>query len=254
MTRDRADVVTDAMLDTWRHLLRAHPDAWVSRRDGVQGCATGIPSPGLNKVWAARLDPDPAGLERMLDEFDERKLPHLLELRPGAGADAVAVAASRGLQPAGELPLMRLDDTARIHATAPPPGFTIRPLEPDEAELHALTAAAGFGEEPELFLRLVPSEMLRADGTRAYVGEVDGQVATTALGVTLGDHVGVFNVATPEAQRRRGYGAAITARVVADGLAAGATWAWLQSSPAGHRIYEALGFDTVERWRCWVRG
>jgi hypothetical protein len=41
--------------------------------------------------------------------------------------------------------------------------------------------------------------------------------------------------------------------VVADGLAAGASWAWLQSSAAGYRVYEALGFETVERWRCWVR-
>ena len=241
------------MLDTWRHLLLAHPDAWVARSHGVQGCATGIPSPGLNGVWAARLDPDPAELDRMLGELDERKLPHLLQLRPGTDASATAVAERRGLEPDEDVPLMRLDDSARIHAAEPPPGFTIRPLDPDEAELHALTAAAGFGEPPEHFVRLVPPELLRAEGTRAYVGDVDGQVATTALGVTLGDYVGVFNVATPKAQRRRGYGAAITARVVADGLAAGASWAWLQSSSVGYRVYEALGFKTVERWRCWVR-
>ncbi len=253
MNRDRGDVVADAMLDTWRHLLLAHPDSWVSQRDGIQCCATGIPSPGLNGVWSARLDPDPAELDRMLDELDERKLPHMLQLRPGTDATATEVAGQRGLVPSDDLPLMRLDDPARIHAAEPPPGFTIRPLDPDEAELHALTAAAGFEEEPEHFLRLVPPELLRADGTRAYVGELDGEIATTALGVTLGDYVGVFNVATPEAHRRRGYGAAITARVVADGLAAGASWAWLQSSTAGHRIYEALGFETVERWRCWVR-
>jgi predicted GNAT family acetyltransferase len=71
--------------------------------------------------------------------------------------------------------------------------------------------------------------------------------------VTLDDYVGVFNVATPPEHRRRGYGAAITARVVSDGLAAGARWAWLQSSPAGYRVYEELGFRTLERWLAWVR-
>jgi predicted GNAT family acetyltransferase len=85
------------------------------------------------------------------------------------------------------------------------------------------------------------------------VGEVDGEIVTTALGTVFGDCVGVFNVATPEAHRRRGHGAAITARVVTDGLAAGADWAWLQSSEVGYRVYEALGFETVERWSCWVR-
>ena len=88
---------------------------------------------------------------------------------------------------------------------------------------------------------------------RSYVGEIDGEIVTTAVGVTVGDRVGVFNVATPSQHRRRGYGAAITVRVVEDGLAGGATWAWLQSSPSGYGVYEALGFPTLERWLAWVR-
>lgn len=87
MGRDRGDVVADAMLDTWRHLLTAHPEAWVSAHDGVQACATGIPSPGLNGVWSSRLDPDPAELERLLGELDELKLPHLLRVRPSRPRD-----------------------------------------------------------------------------------------------------------------------------------------------------------------------
>jgi N-acetylglutamate synthase len=253
MSLDRGDVVADAMLDAWRHLLAAHPDAWVSGHDGVQGCATGIPSAGLNGVWCSRLDPDPAELERLLDELDRRQLPHVLQVRPGAERDAAEVAERRGLVADEEVPLMRLDDTRRIEAAQPTSGLAVRPLDPDEAELHALTAAAGFGEKPEHFLRLILPAVLRAEGARAYLGEVDGQIVTTALGVTRGDHVGVFNVGTPAAHRRRGYGAAITARVVADGLAAGAGWAWLQSSRAGYRVYESLGFETVEDWRCWVR-
>jgi N-acetylglutamate synthase len=253
MNHDPADVVADALLDTWRHLMTAHPHAWVSGADGVQACATGIPVAGLNGVWCSSPDPDPAELERLLDELDERALPHVLQVRPGATATAAAVAERRGLVADEEVPLMRLDDTRQIESIEPPTGFASRQIEPDEAELHARTAAAGFGGEPDHFVRLVVPELLRAEGARAYVGELGGEIVTTGLGVTLGDRVGVFNVGTPEAHRRRGYGAAISAWVVTDGLAAGASWAWLQSSSAGYRVYEALGFETVERWRCWVR-
>ncbi|MGO9583822.1 MAG: hypothetical protein ACLP36_13570 [Acidimicrobiales bacterium] len=44
----------------------------------------------------------------------------------------------------------------------------------------------------------------------------------------------------------------MTARVASDGLAAGAKWAWLQSSPEGYRVYERLGFRTLERWDFWT--
>src|SRR5688572_7299110 len=82
MTIDRAEVVADAMLDTWRDFIDAHPDGWASGGDGLQACATGIPSVGLNGVWSSRLDPDPAELERLLGELEARKLPHMLQLRP----------------------------------------------------------------------------------------------------------------------------------------------------------------------------
>jgi N-acetylglutamate synthase len=75
---------------------------------------------------------------------------------------------------------------------------------------------------------------------------------TTGLGLTIGDHVGVFSIATPPEQRRRGYGAAITARIVADGYTAGARWAWLQSSKDGYGLYEQLGFITIATWECWI--
>jgi hypothetical protein len=253
MHRDRADAVAAAMLDTWRQLIEVHPHGWVSGRDGMQLAATGIPAAGLNGVWCSSLDPDPAELEHLLGQLDERALPHMLQVRPEAAPIAAAVAERRGLVADADIPLMRLDDAGRIESLEPPDGLIIRQLDPDEAEQHALTAAAGFGLEPDHFVRLILPEVLRTDHTRAYVGELNGEVVTTALGATLRDCVGVFNVGTPEAHRRRGYGAAISARVVADGLAAGAGWAWLQSSTAGYRVYEGLGFETVERWSCWVR-
>lgn len=86
---------------------------------------------------------------------------------------------------------------------------------------------------------------------RCYVGEVDGRAVSTGFGLTIGDFVGVFNVATPPTERRRGYGAAITAHTVREGLAGGARWAWLQSSQSGLSVYERLGFRTIEAWPQW---
>ena len=63
----------------------------------------------------------------------------------------------------------------------------------------------------------------------------------------------LFNIATVPADRGRGYGAAVTARAVSDGLAAGASWSWLQSSPSGYRVYERLGYQAIESWQVWVR-
>jgi ribosomal protein S18 acetylase RimI-like enzyme len=249
---DPADETAAALVDTWQVLMRAHPDAWTEVSDGISACVTGIPSAGLNGIWCSRRDPDPAELRRLLAEVRSRGVPHLLELRPGTGDDALAVAAESDLVPADDMPLMRLDDPAKLEAArTAAPKLDIRELEPDEAPLHARVAATGFGEDPDFFVRLLPPVVMALDGFRAYVGAVDGEVVTTAVGVTVGEFVGVFNVATPAEHRRRGYGAAMTALVIEDGLRGG--WAWLQSSPSGYRVYEALGFRTLERWLSWVR-
>jgi predicted GNAT family acetyltransferase len=81
---------------------------------------------------------------------------------------------------------------------------------------------------------------------------VDGVPVTTALSSAFGDYVGIFNVATPSRHRRRGYGAAITARAVLDGFEGGASFAYLQASAIGLKVYEQLGFQTLEVWRTWV--
>lgn len=246
-----ADAAAAALATLWQRLAGAMPAAWVQRAGGAVAMVTGVPSPFLNGVWSERADPDPGTVAGLLERVRATGLPHCLQLRPGGSQALSSLAGSRGMsREQDDVPLMVLEDPAKLGKHVD--GLVIRQLHPSEAELHVTVAAAGFEAPQEVFRQLVTPDVLSIPGVRCYVGEADGRLVTTGIGVTLGASVGIFNVATPPADQRRGYGAAVTARAVADGLAAGAAWSWLQSSPPGYPVYEQLGFRLVESWQAWV--
>jgi len=245
-------VAAAAFVETFEFFESVFQGGWTRAKGGGLAAVSGVAFPTLNGVWVERLEADPEDIADLLDEVAATGLPHCLQFRPG-GADRMAkLAASRGMARGEDIPLMVAEDPAQLSAAQAVSGLTIRELLPDEAHLHARLAAIGFEAPLEMFLQLMTPSVLAAPGVRCYVGEADGQPVTTGLGVSLGPYVAIFNIATPPGQRRRGYGAAVTARAVADGLAAGAKWSWLQSSPAGYTVYERLGFRTVETWQCWL--
>jgi predicted GNAT family acetyltransferase len=129
-----------------------------------------------------------------------------------------------------------------------PAGLSIRRLGPDETSLHAMVASPVFDIDEEITLALVNPGTLRLDTVRCYAGERDGQPVVTGMSVTVGGCTAILNVATLPGLRGLGYGTALTARAVADGLAAGSACCWLQSSPDGYHVYQKLGFQTIESW------
>jgi ribosomal protein S18 acetylase RimI-like enzyme len=85
-------------------------------------------------------------------------------------------------------------------------------------------------------------------GAVPYLAGEDGQVAAVGLGI-VGDAIaGIFNIATVPAYRGRGYGRAVSSRIVADAVACGADLVYLQSSEDGFPLYQSMGFHTVETW------
>ncbi len=82
----------------------------------------------------------------------------------------------------------------------------------------------------------------------SYVGYVEGEpVSTTAL-VMGGGAVGVYNVATLPQYQRRGYGEALMRYGLTDFRRRnGVDRTVLQSTPAGLKLYERMGFRTVTR-------
>ena len=82
----------------------------------------------------------------------------------------------------------------------------------------------------------------------SYVGYVDGQPVSTAAVVVGGSALGVYNVATLPGYQRRGYGETVMRHALADlRRLHGMERTILQSTPAGLRLYERMGFRTVTR-------
>jgi GNAT superfamily N-acetyltransferase len=81
-----------------------------------------------------------------------------------------------------------------------------------------------------------------------WVGYQDGAPVATAASVASDGALGIYNVATAPEHRKRGYGEAITRYAVQAGVRDGDMGQIvLQSTSAGRRIYERMGFEPVTR-------
>jgi ribosomal protein S18 acetylase RimI-like enzyme len=206
----------------------------------------------MNGLYVFRHDVDVQEVRTLLMEVSQAGFPFCLQARPALRGAFAKVADELGMAPDEDVPLMVLDDPTALRGAAQTDGLTVRLLAPGEQAIHEDLLAAGF-EMPSDTAHAIMELIAGARGLRAFVGEVAGTGFTTAVTLPSTDaSVGVFNVATPPEHRRRGYGAAITASAVLDGLDHGATFAWLQSSVSGYPVYQRLGFRVVESWPVWV--
>jgi ribosomal protein S18 acetylase RimI-like enzyme len=97
------------------------------------------------------------------------------------------------------------------------------------------------------YLRIlgVPPGLLGGVDRRRFhllIAGLAGQSVAAAMAFDSAGDCGIYNVSTLEPARRRGLGTALTAMHVYDALDRGCDTASLQSTPAGERIYAAIGF------------
>lgn len=248
---EHSDRVAAAFGLTWALLGSTLALGWVREAEGASALVTRVPVAGLNGVWAAGTDWDAGEVRAMLADVAREGVPFCLQTRPSRSRSGQEIADELGMKLDHSVPLMV---ATAVPEVADPVGLSFRALSPAEAPMHCELAGPAFGGTPELFAAVMTGDMFALREVHAYAGEVDRQAAVTAITVTVRNAVGIFNVATAETHRRRGYGAAITALAAREGFRRGADIAWLQSSAAGYGVYERLGFKTVERWPCWVHG
>jgi len=208
--------------------------------------APSFPIALANAVWVDGPDEAPAiaDLASSLEEVRARGVAPAVVVRSGLAPGVEEEAGRLGLTTVERMPGMAL--TSERFRPPPGPSPELVPVGEDEALLAVAqdVTARGFEAPPELFDGLFASKM-RAEGLDLWIAFVDGEPVSTALGHVTGHDVGIFNVGTPPEHRRKGYGGWATARAVERGFELGASFAYLQSSEMGFRVYQRLGFEQV---------
>lgn len=252
---DEATALHSALVSAFEAvLLRFDPASTFEQRPThvVLTCPR-LPLPQMNGVWLERGDaPALAELERIRDAIESLGVPFSLQARASLASDVAEVADRLGLRLADRAPGMVLLPNELAAGGAPQ--LDIERIS-DAAGLRIAldVAAAGFDAPPELMQPMYTQEVLETPGVTLYVGRSGPQTVCTAVSYLAGDKVGIFNVATPEPSRRRGFGSAITRHACMRGFAEGAELAWLQSTPAGEPVYHRLGFRQVETYLVYER-
>ena len=238
-------------------LLGSYVDgATVRRADGVAIIATGLPIVLFNQVIVEEGIATSTTVAAAVEVMRERGSRFVVNLRVGPDDRFVGLMGELGLAPMSErpwLPGMALHPMPTEPALADLPGHEIRHVT-DKAGLedHISTASMGFDLPEEILRPVMVADLFGHAGVAIYVGYTDGEPVSAGLGMRTGRTVGVFNIATHPSARGRGYGAAMTRRVAADGAAAGCDVATLQASEMRRPIYERLGYQTVVEYMAYI--
>lgn len=230
--------------------------ALIRRDDGLAVVSTRLSFLLFNQIIVEDAAATPAALAARVGLMRDRGSPFVVNLRVGADDRFVVLLHELGLEPLSErpwMPGMAVHPVPTEPSSEMPKNHVIRQVaDRSGLEDHIRTASAGFEMPEELLRAAVVMELIGRAGTAIYVGYTDGEPVTTGAGIRSGRTIGVYNISTLASARGRGYGAAMTRRVAADGAAGGCDVAILQSSEMGYPIYERLGYRTVVEYMGYV--
>lgn len=232
--------IEEAALRAWPASQQFLYDGWVVRlSDGYTKRANS----------ASLLYPTPesdtsATLSRIEELYASQNLPVIYRLLSfSTPPDLDARLASRGFREA--------DGTLVMSRPLP----SLLPLDPAVCALdveRGVEAHARMNNLPDAILPGHRRILERIPGGLSFVGLFDGEtLVACGLSVTDGSLVGLFDIVTDPAHRRKGHGARLVTGMLAQAASHGATSAYLQvvmtNAPA-IALYETLGFDEAYRY------
>lgn len=241
-----ARVVSNQMLAAMSVMGRHMPTSASRSFGGAHAMVTGLPLLSFNTMWVVG-EPSDDDIPEALEYLASTGYPYSAILVNGLDDRHIPTLEYAGMQKLYDMPLMLCEEPI-VPRWLPELGRTDGPATLED---HRSLVSEVFNLNPEQVDAFISAEALGDPDVYAVVGSVDAIAVTTAIGSLVDGTLGVFNVATTEIMRGRGYGAAATGAILEAGFGSGATRALLQSSPIGVSVYEALGFKTVathDRW------
>ena len=246
------------MQEMYREMARWAPGGFVVERGGLVmvGAPHGTVVTNM-AIVAGRTDVDTVvrETERV---YGRSGLPFSVHTRAHVDVELEAALGGGGFHEVAATPGMVFRGGDVPDDPSPPQDLVVRPVE-HEADRAAYAdvmaeAYAVYGTPEEstraFFARL---ESLRGPTTRAYLGWV-GDDAVSGATLYLSHGIGgVGWVGTRPRAFGRGYGAALTRRVMEEGLRRRVPLLNLQASPMGAAVYRRLGFVTPTHYRMFIR-
>jgi N-acetylglutamate synthase-like GNAT family acetyltransferase len=220
------------------------------RYPGAAALVSGGRMPTLNTVLVHDELVGVDTVAALIDRVADTGLPYNVQTRPMVSEAVRGWLSGRGFAVRTTVPFMVWHGTDAPEV--PPSPLEVYRIDSGRMAEHVDIAAAGFGVPTDILGAVMTDDVLDLPAIRCYIGTMAGAPVTTGIGALVGEWVGVFNVATPAAHRRHGYGSAVTARILEDAVAVGAHNAYLQSTPGGLGVYQRLGFTTAEQWAVWM--
>lgn len=246
---DQAERATRGLHTHWRRQCGYVAGGEVAEHDGLLVTATRLPDETLNVAFAPGVVTAPAAaLDWFEGWFRDRGLHPGIELRVGHHPDLERLLTERRYTVVVRRPAMTLHPLSLPEVAAPRASVRVAGAA-DLGSFQAIQAEV-FDMTPEVAAAFLPMAALD-DVTLLMAWHDDVPCATAAVSVS--EHgAGIVGVATLPAYRRRGLGRLVTAAAVRAGQEQGADLAWLYPTPMARRLYEGLGFRTLDETQVWV--
>jgi len=183
----------------------------------------------------------------------DRKLPFLVMIFPEAGQEFDELADQLGLVYAVDFPMMVRNDLP-LEPAGNPEVKVFRASGVDDADASADVMASAYSMPKDSVLRVLPASLIDTPGADVYIARINGEVVGTVTLTYHGETCGIWAMGTDTARQRCGIGLRLLSTALAEARNRGARRFFLGATPAGLRLYEGLGFETVCSARVWVSG
>jgi hypothetical protein len=222
-------------------LLAERGDTWFAvltreRHTDVNQC---VLTPGASAVDA----------ERVISLIGEADVPAVVSVASEADEEIRARLRSAELRPAPLPEPLMWCQTRPVAGQSP---FTVERVR-TKTDLRRAVAicAEGHAIDREILIRVLARDPSREDGVSTWIAwERDEPISVVWL--THGKWIGVWEMMTPPAHRRRGAARAVLTTALAQSWGPSVSGSFLWATPAGRPLYESLAFRAVDEPTIWV--